>query len=160
MVVLCCVRSLKSMDVQECIICHDALDKDATGDDSQQWLACGHSFHAYCIGKYASSKNISLDEVTCPQCKMSPGEMKAGEQAWLDSIEAVSAEVEHSAANEGANADSTTASLSRGDDPHEQVAGSLAAASNGVRLLLSGSFLGKADIVLYLSWGYRVFIVI
>jgi len=47
---------------QWCSICHLVIDKDATGDDAAQFLACVHPFHKYCIEQHPTDKKHRIQQ--------------------------------------------------------------------------------------------------
>ena len=55
-----------------CSICQDVLD--ATGGPIQG-LMCTHTYHAYCIAKYAETASIAIEDVQCPECRATAGDM-------------------------------------------------------------------------------------
>ncbi len=55
-----------------CPICSDIL---ADGSDVQA-LMCGHPYHSYCINRYCSHAEKSLETVACPVCKETAESMR------------------------------------------------------------------------------------
>ena len=57
----------------DCGICQEALVSDTPATDTPEQLEsllCGHTFHRYCIHKYAESMNTRLAYLACPLCRM------------------------------------------------------------------------------------------
>jgi hypothetical protein len=49
-----------------CAICHSAW----LPDQEKIFLSCAHGFHAECISGYAASQGQRVDELRCPECRM------------------------------------------------------------------------------------------
>ena len=60
-------------DRRKCGICQFALD----GTETEDALLCGHTYHRYCIEKYATHKMSSLENLECPVCKQTGSQINA-----------------------------------------------------------------------------------
>ena len=59
----------------KCVICMDSI-YDAV--EACQYLSCGHQFHAECVSMMMQQLSIvSLDDVRCPECRLTPNEVNA-----------------------------------------------------------------------------------
>ena len=57
-----------------CGICMDQLFEE--GGDQAEFLACGHGFHAYCLGVWMKEGHwATIDEAKCPVCRQSSAEI-------------------------------------------------------------------------------------
>ena len=45
-------------------------------EQANQFLACGHRFHKYCLDTFCSVSNTTLDNISCPLCHKSAAECR------------------------------------------------------------------------------------
>ena len=57
-----------------CGNCYDQLIQEE--GEQPEFLACGHGFHAYCLGEWMKARNwATIDEAQCPMCRQSSSEI-------------------------------------------------------------------------------------
>ena len=63
----------------ECSICYVGYE-----DGDKTTLACGHSFHMYCLNETMLARGIAeLRDLRCPECRMVGSDLVAAEEAQL-----------------------------------------------------------------------------
>ena len=63
-------------------------------------LICGHVFHQECIHTYASVKQVNLEDLQCPTCKVSANDQVVVDDTQQDSVAAAGPEPEAAAASD------------------------------------------------------------
>ena len=72
---------MADMSACVCSYCHDNLEGGPTNNMS---LKCGHTFHKECVKKDWIHKHTTVEELRCPVCKMTAGDMSLLEQQLFD----------------------------------------------------------------------------
>jgi hypothetical protein len=106
---LCSIASSSFTMANQCVICQDVL---GSGEDSLlQSLRCGHVYHDVCLSAYQQAKDVPIDKLPCPYCKLS-------------SEDCARLEIERAGGGISAgNAQSQPVLVATGDTPPEVIAG-------------------------------------
>ncbi len=54
-------------------------------NEPDQFLACGHRYHKYCLDTYCSVSGVSIAEMACPLCNKSANDLLDQEAGLLSS---------------------------------------------------------------------------
>ena len=66
-----------AMRSADCGVCYQLLvGEDADEGSERMSLACGHTFHTYCIEETKKARGVALRELKCPLCKTSAADLE------------------------------------------------------------------------------------